>query len=173
MWIKIAVAVQTVALIIIIALIIKVNSESVKIAYVDSAKLMDKSKAIQALQKQLKLDSDKSSANLDSLVAEFEGSMKDYEKSLSKMSVKEKQLAQQLLQTKQNQLVQYQQAIKQKTSQDEQTRLQEVLKGINVYISEYGKKNGYKVILATSNGNIAYADTAIDITEEVIEEINK
>ncbi len=146
--------------------------QKTKIAYVDSAKLVEKSTAMQKLQTELRADAEKNKANIDTLVMEFENSMKSYEKKMSSMSVKEKELATELLKNKQSQLVQYQQAIKQKVGQQEQQKMQEVLKVINQTISDYGKQQGYQIIFATSNGNIAYADEAIDITEDIIERIN-
>jgi Skp family chaperone for outer membrane proteins len=37
----------------------------------------------------------------------------------------------------------------------------------------YGKKHGYKMILIAANGNIAYADADMDITDKIVEELNK
>ena len=147
--------------------------KSSKIAYVDSAKLMEKSVAMQRLQAELKKEADQSKSNIDTLVMEFENTMKSYEKKLATMSMKEKEMATELLKNKQSQLIQYQQALKQKTSQSEQLKTQEVLKVINDKIAEYGKKKGCQIIFATSNGNIAYADETINITDDVVEIINK
>lgn len=173
MWTKIIVGVQVIILVVLTVVLVKVYGHSSKLAYVDSAKLMEKSKAMQMLQGQLKVEGEKSKSNIDTLIVQFENSMKEYERNVGKMNTREKSLAQQLLQTKQSQLVKYQQAIKQKTNQDEQAKMQEVLKGINQYISEYGKKHGYQIILATSNGNIAYADEAVDITDDIVAGINQ
>lgn len=144
-----------------------------KIAYIDSAKLLDKSKAFQALQQQSKIEEEKAKSNLDTLMNEFDFSLKSYEKNMSTMSAKENQMAKELLKNKQTQLIQYQQAIKQKVEKEQQMKMQEILKGVNSYISDYGKKNGYKIIFATSNGNIAYGDESMDITEKIIEGINQ
>lgn len=144
-----------------------------KIAYIDSSKLLEQSKAFKAVQQQMQLEEEKAKSNIDTLMKEFDGSLKSYEKNLSKMSAKESQMAKELLKNKQSQLIQYQQAIKQKVEKEQQQKVQEILKGINAYISEYGKNNGYKMILATSNGNIAYGDESVDITEKIIEGINK
>ena len=144
-----------------------------KIAYIDSSKLLEKSKAFKVVQQQMQIEEEKAKSNIDTLMKEFDISLKSYEKNLSSMSAKENQMAKELLKTKQTQLMQYQQAIKEKVEKEQQAKAQEILKGINEYISEYGKKNGYKIILATSNGNIAYGDESVDITEKIIEGINK
>ncbi|HWZ20999.1 MAG TPA: OmpH family outer membrane protein [Cytophagaceae bacterium] len=144
-----------------------------KMAYIDTSKLMEKSKEIQAVRKQNELEAQKVKANSDTLMAEFQEELKRYEQGLSRMTSKEKQLSTQLLETKRNQIIQYQQATQQKVQQEEQQKTQAILVNINKYISDYGKSKGYKIIFATTNGNIAYAEQGMDITEEIINGINK
>lgn len=49
-----------------------------------------------------------------------------------------------------------------------------VWKQINQYISEYGKEKGYRFILgATGDGNLMYADSTADLTNEIIIYANK
>jgi outer membrane protein len=75
---------------------------------------------------------------------------------------------------KEQQFLQYRQAIQQK-AQAEETRVnQEILTEINAYIKQYGKEKGYDFILgATENGNIVYAAEGKDITEDVLIGLNK
>jgi outer membrane protein len=156
----------------VIGLSVMVLTRVEKVAYIDTAKLMEGSKEMQALKKQVEKDQAAMKGNIDTLTTEFQQALKDYEKTQAKMSSKEKQLSQELLRNKQQQLIQYQQAIQQKAQGEEQKRTQEVLTNINAKIKEFGEKQGYKLILATTGGNIAYADKGIDITEEIIKGIN-
>ncbi len=142
-----------------------------KVAYIDSAKLMENSKDMQLLRKKVDVEREKAKARLDTLTIEFEESLKAHEKKSVSMTANEKRLSSELLRTKQGQLVQYQQAISQKLDQEQQRETEAVLKKINGKISEYGQKYGYTMILATSNGNIAYADKQVDITDEIITEL--
>jgi outer membrane protein len=158
--------------VIVIVLAIIVLTKSEKIAYIDTGKLLEQSKDMQNLKKQLEKDQVAVKGNIDTLTAEFQNELKKYEKDQSKMSLKEKQLSQELLRSKQQQLMQYQQAIQQKVGGEEQKRTQEMLTGINVKIKEYGEKKGYKIIFATSGGNIAYGDKGVDITEDIVKLIN-
>lgn len=49
-----------------------------------------------------------------------------------------------------------------------------VLERINVFIEQYGKANGYSVIFATtSDGEMIYGDSSIDLTDVVVKELNK
>jgi outer membrane protein len=143
-----------------------------KVAYIDTAKLMESSIEMQQLRAKLKAESDKVKANVDTLTMDFQKALQQHEKGLSKMTPKEKQLSEELLRTKQNQVMQYRQAVEQKVMQDEQAQSQIILKNINAKITEYGKSKGYKIIFATANGNIAYADESVNITEDIIKELN-
>lgn len=70
-------------------------------------------------------------------------------------------------------LQRYTQAILQKASSRQKELLQPVLADINNVISEYGKKEGYAMILGTTDGNIVYADNSVNVTEKVLELLNK
>jgi outer membrane protein len=157
----------------VIALGIVVFTKSEKVAYIDTGKLLEQSKEMQSLKKQLEKDQAAIKGNVDTLTAEFQNELKKYEKDQARMSAKEKQLSQELLRTKQQQLMQYQQAIQQKIQGDEQKRTQEILTAINAKIKEYGESKGYKLIFATAGGNIAYGDKGVDITEEIVKLINQ
>jgi outer membrane protein len=89
------------------------------------------------------------------------------------MSVKEKQLSEQLLGSKQQQLMEYQRALQEKAQQEDQQMTQQVLQQVNAYLERYGKEHNYKIIMAATNaGNIVYAQTGLDITEEVLQGLN-
>lgn len=50
---------------------------------------------------------------------------------------------------------------------------EQVWKRLNQYVEEYGVDKGYKIIFGTQgNGNVMYAETGIDITNEIINYAN-
>lgn len=50
----------------------------------------------------------------------------------------------------------------------------DVVNEVNAFLKEYGEEKGYTIIMAaTEYGNIAYADEDLDITDEVLERLNK
>jgi len=113
-------------------------------------------------------------ANIDTLTFEVQQEIMNYEKDLQKLSVKEKQLSQELIRTKQKQLMDYQQALNAQAKQEDQKMTGEVLTQISAYLKKYGQKNRYKIVIAaTEYGNIAYADEELDITQQVLEGLNK
>lgn len=90
------------------------------------------------------------------------------------MTVKERDLTRQLLQNKQQQLADYQKATQENAANEDGKMTKQVIDEVNQYIKNYGQQNGLRIILAaTEYGNIAYAEDGIDITEEILDGLNK
>jgi outer membrane protein len=144
-----------------------------KIVYVDSAKLLNGYKAMVEAKREFEKKQDVWNANIDSLTRTVRISIASYEKTAATGTEKERQLAKELIGGKQRQLYDYQNAVKQNAAEEQQKTTQSVLSTVNSYLMRYGKKNNYKLILIASGGNIAYADSDIDITDKVVEDLNK
>lgn len=168
---KISIGISIVA--ISIAVFALLNKEKNKIAYVDSNKLIEKYKGTEQAKKTYMQKTQVWQANIDTLRSEFKMLMDKYTKERPGMSSKEIELQEQLLQNKQQQLNQYQQAMQQKAADEDKKIMGELIQTVNVTIKEFGKKNGYTLILgANGSGNIAYGEDALDITDQLIEELN-
>jgi outer membrane protein len=136
-----------------------------KLVYVDSAKLVNEYEGMKAARATYQQKASSWKANVDTLTAEVQKQIMAYEKEVSKMSAKEKQLSQELIRTKQRQLM---------AQQEDQKMTGEVLTQINAYLKKYGKAHGYKIVMAaTEYGNIAYADESLDITADVLKGLNE
>lgn len=145
-----------------------------KIAYVHSAKLVSQYRGMAEARKAYEQKAVQWQANIDTLAMEWEKEMTAFRQEEGSMTRKERELTQELLEQKQQQLVDYQQAIQQQAEQEDLEMTRKVLGEINRYLTEYGKERGYRVILAaTDMGNIAYATEAMDITAEVLEGLNE
>lgn len=149
------------------------NYSSQSIAYVDSSALLDKYQGMIDARTEYQKKAASWEANIDTLESEVKAAIMDYEKEASKMSTKEKELSQELIRTKQRQFRDYQEAIQQQAQQEDQAMTQRVLDKVNVFITDFGKRNNYKIIFGTTNGNIVYAEDGLDITDEVVELLNK
>jgi outer membrane protein len=143
------------------------------IAYVDSAKLLNGYNAMVQARSDFEKKQAVWQSNIDSLTNDVKDAMKKYEKTAAAGTDKEKQLSKEFISSKQKQLYDYQNAIKQNASQEEQRLTQNVLTTVNNYLLRYGKKHGYRMILIAANGNIAYADPGMDITDKVVDQLNK
>lgn len=144
-----------------------------KIAYVDSSKILNEYKGATEAKKAYEYKVKTWQANIDTLTMGVQGAIKKYEKDLAGMSTKEQELSKRLIGTQQKQLEDYQRAIQENARQEDGKLTQTVVTQINAFLTDYGKKNNYKMILIASQaGTIAYAREGLDITEDVITELN-
>lgn len=169
---KIALVVAVLALVASIATFFY-SQEKSSLVYVDVNKLLEgynRTKLVRAeFEKKAKL----LRSNVDSLVTDWQKELKLYEKERSSYSKKELKLKQELLSNKQQQINNYQQAVQKQIQEEDKKSTQTVINDINDFVTEYGKKKGYKMIFgASGGGNIMYADKSADLTEKVLEGLN-
>ena len=158
----------------IIILSITIFNNNEKVVYVDSSKLLNNYKGMQAARASYQKKANAWKANIDTLASEVQQQIFKYEKESVKMTAKERQLSQELIRNKQKQFADYQQAMNTQAQQEDAKMTSDVVTQINAYLKKYGESKGYKVILAaTEYGNLAYADEGLDITDEVLEGLNK
>ncbi len=147
---------------------------SSNLVYVDVNKLLEGYDRTQVERSAFEEKAKGMQANVDSLIANWQEELKTYEKERSSMTKKEIELKQELLANKQEQIGSYQQAIQKQIQEEDQKATQTVINDINDYVKEFGKNNNYRIIFGASGaGNIMYADEASDLTEEVLEGLNK
>ncbi|AXG69190.1 periplasmic chaperone [Kordia sp. SMS9] len=145
-----------------------------ELVYVDVNKLLDGYKRTEIVRNDLQQKTKLLTSNVDSLISGWQKELKTYEKERSSMSTKEKELQQELLSNKQQQINNYQQAVQKQVAEEDQKATQTVINDINDYVKEYGKKGGYQIIFgAGGNGNIMYASEGTDLTAQVLEGLNK
>ena len=113
-------------------------------------------------------------ANVDTLSLGLQNAIKQHEKEMAGMTAKERQLSEELLRTKQKQLMDYQQAIQNQAQQEDYAMTQKVVERMNAYLKKYGENHHYKIIFAANeSGNIVYAQDGLDITETIIKGLNE
>ena len=120
------------------------------IVYVDAVKLVNGYKGMQIARKDFEIKTNVWKANLDTLKTELETKIKEYEATHTKLSAKEKALTEELLQTKQDQYVNYQNVIAEKIQKEDQELTNKVLGKVNDFIKKYGEDRGYAIIMAAT-----------------------
>jgi len=144
-----------------------------KTVYVDIGKLMQEYRGMKDAQAGFQKKSAQWQASVDTLVAGFQQELKDYEKERSGMNFKEKELKEQILRNRQQQIGQYQAAIKNKISEEDSKTSSEVIEYVNKTIFNYGKEKGYTFIFgANGTGSLLYASDKRDITLEILQLLN-
>jgi outer membrane protein len=144
-----------------------------KYVYVDAQKLVNGYSGMKQARQEFEIKSNAWKSNLDTLRMEAEAKIKEYDSKVRKISAKEKELLEELIESKQQQYMNYQQAIAEKIKQEDQQLTAQVLTKVNDFIKRYGKEKGYTIIMAaTQYGNIVYAKDDADITDEVLVGLN-
>lgn len=145
-----------------------------KIGYVRSVELIYGYDGTKAAQAKFTKQKEAWQANLDTLKAEFNRSLAAFNEGQAKMSKAELKRQRQLLASQESQLQQYAQAITEQSEKQDSEVMQSVLNQINSFTEAYGKAQGYDFILGTSSdGNVLYGKGSLDITEELLEALNK
>jgi outer membrane protein len=157
-----------------ITLTILFLSNDQRLVYVDSGQLINNYKGMQEARKVYQEKAFIWKSNIDTLTNEIQTQILRYEKEQGKMTTKERSLSQDLIRTKQKQLQEYHQAMNMQAQQEDARMTSEVMTHINSYLKKYGKVKGYNIVMAaTQYGNIAYADEGLDVTQDVLEGLNK
>jgi outer membrane protein len=110
----------------------------------------------------------------DTLDQMLEGDIVKFEKEKSTLSAKERSYRENVLNDKIEGVRNYKTNLETKAGEEEQKLLQAAYSQINSFVKEYAEKNGYDIILGTTEeGNVMYGTDKKDITEEVLLLLNK
>ncbi|WP_420603224.1 OmpH family outer membrane protein [Flagellimonas sp.] len=144
-----------------------------ELVYVDINKLIEGYERTKTEREAFNKKANTLKANVDSLMVDWQNELKTYEKERLSMTKKELDLKQELLQGKQQQINNYQQATQKQIKEEDQKMTQTIINDINDYVKEYGKKEGYRIIFgAKGSGNIMYAEDVSDLTQTILEGLN-
>jgi outer membrane protein len=141
---------------------------------VDAVKLMFKYRGIEDAKKALLSRNREWQGNLDTLKKELQAAVADYGKNKATASKREIKLMEEVVQSRQHNLANYQQAMEDQMKKQNEELAGKILTKVNDYVKRYGKRKGYTIILAaTQLGNVAYANESVDITDQVLVGLNE
>lgn len=110
---------------------------------------------------------------LDSVAKGFQQEVMEYQENMATMSQAERQAKEQELMQKQQMLQQQQQMRSGQLRQESDAVVDSLITKVKDFVKEYGKKNDYKYIFGSNeSANIMYAEEGLDITDEVLKELN-
>lgn len=152
---------------------VKVSLDQKKVAYANTTAVLAEYKGTKESQQIYQRKVEVWQGNLDTLVSSYRGEVKKYQSDEKGMSDKEKDLQIQLLERQEKDLLTYKQSIETKIKEEESLMTSSVIKQVNAYIKEYGKEEGYAMILGvTDDGSVLYGEEQDNMTEELITYIN-
>lgn len=162
------------SLIIIPLIFISCGAENSKIGFVRSQDLIYKYNGMNEAQEKFKIEKLELQSTIDSLVIIYQTSVEKYNQIKASLSTLEQKQKEQFLNIQYQKILQQKAGIENTIREREDQILQGVLNQVNSYIEAYGKKNNYKLILGTTlSGSVLYGEKSIDLTESLLEEINK
>lgn len=145
-----------------------------KLAYVDSAKVLDGYKEMQNARVQYRQQVEAWQANLDTLKQTVQQELDSYNRVRTTLAPAQRHTQEARLAQRQKQYFDYKKAITQKAAEEEARSTAEIVRKADGLMKQYGKEHGYDLVLAaTEAGTIVYGREGRDITTEVIQAMNK
>ena len=144
-----------------------------KIAYVRSADLLHEYEGMVEARQRYQQDESKAQAELARLEALLKAQFNDLQEDAIKTDAVALQNAEARFRFLQQEYEASLKDVQAQLTEKDNELTQGVLNQVNSFITDYGKQNGYQVILGTTtDGNLLYAEEAIDITGEVLTALN-
>ncbi len=114
-------------------------------------------------------------SDLEKRASSLQNEMVNFQKTFNTMSMEQAKSREQELIQKQQALEQYRQNAGANYMKEEQDLQKKLLENISNYMKQYGEENGYDYILTYSSlaSGTLYGNPEMDITEQVIEGLNK
>lgn len=158
--------------------VVGINSgatKNVKIAFVDLDSLMARYQYYLDCSNMLEKKSESINRTLNNKGLALQKEMAEFQEKIQKGTVTEEQALkmQTSLQNKQAQLQTLQQNLTEEFQVEQEKYNAALHDSLNNFLTSYNKTAGYTFILARSNDNILLADPQYDITDDVINGLNK
>lgn len=150
------------------------QNNDTKIAYIRSVYLVENYEGTKEAYADYQRKVMEWQANADTLKKSYQAQFASYKEGESSLSKMELERAQKKLLLERDKVQQYQQAIEIKSQEEDQKITEGLFKQIDAYVKEYAEQNGYDLIIGVgTDGNLLYGGESYDITEEVLDAINR
>jgi len=151
---------------------VRAPAQQLKVGYVDLQRALNESDAGKAAKERFKVQVDKLQVDLKKKKDALDGLKEQLEK---KSSVMKEDEARNMQKDYERKLRDFERSYK-----DSQGELQqkdneltvELLKELQVVIEQFGKENGYSIILEQSSSSVLYGSPELDLTEQIIARYN-
>ncbi len=153
----------------------KQDSNKDKIVYINSDSLSEKYQYFKDIKSKLEGKVKKAQADLQSKSTAFQREVAEYQKNAATMSAADRQATEQKLARKQDELARLDQTASSSIAKDESDEFNNVYNKITEFLKKHATENGYKLVLTYSKTNptVLYADPSLEITNEVIKQLNE
>lgn len=161
------------SLLISLGTVLYVQLTKPKLGYVKTAELFEGYLGMREAKRQYSQQVSGWQSNLDTLGKDYRRALSAYELEMPRLNKQAKQEREQLLGRQAKSIEDYQASLQERMVQEDKRLTEGVVNQVNAYVAEYGEKNGYTLVMGTTNGgNILYGAEATDITDEVLKGLN-
>ena len=152
------------------------GTTGMKIAYVDVDTLLTKYNFWNDLNEMMMRKEENARLNLNEKAKAFENEAKDFQRKLeNNVYTRERAESEQArLQKKQMELQELQNRLANELQQEQQKNMLQLRDSISSFLKSYNKDKGYSLIISnTQLDNLLYADPMYNITQEIVDGLNK
>jgi len=161
-------------LLIAIAVVTLQSCNQEKTAYINNTKVVSDFKEMKDAEAKWAKKNDELRADLQQKAVAFQKEVQDFEAKRASLSKNKFDELAASLQAKQQGLQREQQGKVQEIQQQSGAEIDTIVENVKKFIKEYGKKNGYTYIYGdTETSNILYGKEELDITDQVLKELNE
>ncbi|MBO0360810.1 OmpH family outer membrane protein [Hymenobacter sp. BT186] len=154
--------------------IIQFMASPPKLAYVENSKVLESYKVMQDARVKYKQEAESWQANLDTLQHTVQQELDVYNRTRASLPATERRAREEQLAQRQQQYFTYKKAVTDKAAAEEARLTQEVISKADAFMRQYGEAHGYDIVFAaTEAGTVVYGKEGVNITQEVIQALNK
>lgn len=146
-----------------------------KIVYINSDSLSQKYEYFKDIRSKLEAKVKKAQADLQAKSQAFQREVAEYQQKAPNLSAAERQATEEKLARKQDELSRLDQNASSSIQQDESSEFNNVYNKITEFLKKHASDNGYTLVLTYSKSNptVLYADSKLEITNEVVKQLNE
>ena len=148
-------------------------AEAAKVAVVDIQRCMKESNEGKRVSDSLKKDIEAMQLRYNKAQKEVTDLNKEIEKQSLMLSLDAKESKQNELEKKNRELTYLAQDLEEEQTAAQQSATQKILKEITAVVESIAKQQAFDLVLEKSNSGIIFTSSAIDITDQVLNEYNK
>ena len=145
-----------------------------QIVYVNSDSLLNNYEYFKEIRTKFEESAKKAQADLQSKGNAFQKEVTDYQQNAGTMSADQRATTEERLARKQDELGRLNQNASTALAQQEAEENEKLYNKVSDFLKKHAQENGYKLVLtySTSNPTVLYADTSLEVTEEVVKGLN-
>lgn len=151
-----------------------IRKKTPRIAYVNSAKMLENYNALLELRTELAASNNERAKKIEVLESSVKSLIEQYELNNSSWTKTKTEAERQLILKKQDELKKFKEIMAIESQEEDNKKTMQLIRPVELLIGEYADKKHYDFVLGiNSTASILYANKAHDITDEIIELINQ